>query len=43
MPISEEKTVVLHYSKHQPRNFYSLNGQPISAVNRHANLGVKMT
>ena len=43
MPISGEKTVVLHCGTHQLKNFYILDGKPISAVDRHFDLSVIMT
>jgi hypothetical protein len=40
MPISVEKTVVLHCGSHQPENVYTLNGQAIVSVNSHKDLGI---
>ena len=40
MPISEEKTVLMHCGQCQPFNVYTLNGIPIASTDSHTVLGV---
>jgi hypothetical protein len=43
MPISFEKTAVMHCGSNQPKNVYELNDQPIIVVENYKDLGVYMS